>query len=269
MSKKVSASQHPHQKIVAIVQARMGSSRLPGKVMREICGRPMLEWVIQRAKRATCLDELVVAMTTDAADDILEKFCQDKKIEFFRGSSADVLDRFVQAGRRFHADGIVRLTADCPFIDPGLIDLTFGAFIGSKVDFAANRLPPPYKRTFPIGLDVEIVAMTALEKAWRDAAELYEREHVMPYIYQHRDEFKISIIDHSIDYGRYRWTVDTSQDLDFIQAVAGELGCRMDFSWLEVIELLSQKPVLTEINAQVPHKSFTDVDDRVRNSGKK
>lgn len=214
--KKVDASQHPHPQTIAIIQARMGSSRLPGKVMKEICGRPMLEWVIQRAKKAACLHKLVVAMTTDAADDLLENYCREHEIAFYRGNPSDVLDRFVQAGRQFQADVIVRLTADCPFIDPGLIDQTFEAFIESKVDFAANRLPPPYQRTFPIGLDVEIVAMPALEKAWREAAELYQREHVMPYIYQHHDLFKIRIIHHPVNYGSYRWTVDTSQDLAFI-----------------------------------------------------
>jgi spore coat polysaccharide biosynthesis protein SpsF len=269
MNKKVDASQHPDLNVIALIQARMGSSRLPGKVMKEICGKPMLEWVVQRAKKAACMNKLAVAMTTDTADDILENYCRKHKIEYYRGSPSDVLDRFVQAGRKFDANVIVRLTADCPFIDPGLIDQTFGAFIESKVDFAANRLPPPYKRTFPIGLDVEIVAMPALEKAWREAAELYEREHVMPYIYQHPDLFKIRIIDHPLDYGSYRWTVDTSQDLAFIQTVADELGCHMDFSWLKVIDLLRQKPALVKINEQVPHKTFTDVDERVRNSEQK
>lgn len=268
MINQVNASNHPDLNIVAIIQARMGSSRLPGKVMKEICGKPMLEWVVQRALKAVCINQLVVAMTTDAADDILENYCREHGIEYFRGSPADVLDRFVQAGRKFHADVIVRLTADCPFIDFGLIDQTFGAFTESGVDFAANRLPPPYKRTFPIGLDVEIVAMPALEKAWREAAELYQREHVMPYIYQHPEQFKMRIIDHPMDYGSYRWTVDTPEDLLFIQAVAEKQSCRMDFGWLEVIDLLKLYPELMEINALVKHKSYLDVDERVKRTKK-
>ena len=268
MIKKDDASHHPELKVIAIVQARMGSSRLPGKVMKEICGKPMLEWVIQRAQGAACINQLAVAMTTDPADDILENYCREHGIEYYRGSPADVLDRFVQAGRKFHADVIARLTADCPFIDPDLIDQTFGAFTESRVDFAANRLPPPHKRTFPIGLDVEIVAMPALEKAWREAIELYQREHVMPYIYQHPELYKMCIIDHPLDFGSYRWTVDTPEDLLFIQAVAEKQSCRMDFGWLEVIDLLKQHPELMKINALVKHKSYLDVDERVRKTKK-
>ena len=268
MINQVEATHHPDLNVIALVQARMGSSRLPGKVMKEICGRPMLEWVVQRAQRATCINQLAVAMTTDAADDILENYCREHGIEYYRGRPYDVLDRFVQAGRKFRADVIVRLTADCPFIDPGLIDQTFGAFNESRVDFAANRLPPPYQRTFPIGLDVEIVAMPALEKAWRESAELYQREHVMPYIYQHPDLFKIRIIDHALDYGTYRWTVDTPEDLLFIQAVAEKKSCQMDFGWLEVIDLLKQHPQLMKINAKIKHKSYLDVDERVKRGGK-
>ncbi len=268
MINQVNASNHPDLNIVAIIQARMGSSRLPGKVMKEICGRPMMEWVVQRAQRATCINELAVAMTTDAADDILENYCREHGIEYYRGSPADVLDRFVRAGRKYHADVIVRLTADCPFIDPDLIDQAFAAFTESGADFAANRLPPPYKRTFPIGLDVEIVAMPALEKAWQEADELYQREHVMPYIYQHPEQFKMCIVDHPMDYGSYRWTVDTPEDLLFIQAVAEKQSCRMDFGWLEVIDLLKQQPELMKINALVKHKSYLDVDERVKRTKK-
>lgn len=257
------------QKVVAIVQARMDSSRLPGKVLKSICGRPMLDWVITRAKRSAAFTQLVVATTTNPSDDVLENYCSENKIPCYRGSPADVLDRYVQAGRKFQADVIVRLTADCPLIDPDLIDQTYSAFMESGVDFAANRLPPPYKRTYPIGLDVEIVSMPALEKAWRDAAELYEREHVMPFIYQHTEKFKLSILDHSVDYGAYRWTVDTPQDLAFIQSVAEKFSCRMDFSWLEVIDLLKKFPDLVRINAQVKHKSYLDVDGRVEGTGKK
>jgi spore coat polysaccharide biosynthesis protein SpsF len=255
--------------IVAIVQARMGSSRLPGKVLKKICDRPMLDWVVQRAKKSNLVTGLMVAITMDAGDDVLEKFCRDNDIACFRGSPADVLDRYIQAARKTHADVIVRLTADCPLIDPSLIDKTITAFHNSDVDFAANRLPPPYKRTYPIGLDVEVVSMAALEKAWREATELYEREHVMPYIYQHPDLFKILTIDHPSNHGTYRWTVDTSEDLKFIQTVVKEFGCRMDFSWLEVIQLLKKHPEFMQINSQVKHKSFTEVDERVKGVKKK
>lgn len=255
--------------ILAIVQARMGSSRLPGKVLKNICDRPMLEWVFHRAKSSKLITDLVVAITTDKPDDVLEEFCQEKSLACFRGSPADVLDRYVQAARNVHADVIVRLTADCPFIDPELIDLTLTEFFKSGADFTANRLPPPYHRTYPIGLDVEVVSMPALEKAWREAVVLYEREHVMPYIYQHRDLFKVLVIDHPVDYGAHRWTVDTSEDLEFIQTVAKAINCQMDFSWLDVIEILKKHPEYLKINSQVKHKSFTDIDERVKGGSRK
>jgi spore coat polysaccharide biosynthesis protein SpsF len=256
-------------KIIAIIQARMGSSRLPGKVLKEICGEPMLVWVLKRTSKAKLIKEIIVATTIDKSDDVIEKFCHVNHIACFRGSSADVLDRYYQAAKLHQADVIVRLTADCPLIEPELIDNTIAAFLGSFADFAANRLPPPYQRSYPIGLDVEVVSMAALERAWKESTALYEREHVMPYIYERKDQFRVLIIENEVNYGSYRWTVDTQEDLDFIQAVVKELGCRMDFSWKEVIELLEKCPELMKINAQVKHKSFTDVDLRVKTEKKK
>lgn len=257
------------KKIVAILQARMESSRLPGKVLMEICGEPMLAWVVKRASKAKMVKKIIVATTIDTSDDGIEKFCQVNHILCFRGSSADVLDRYYQAARLYQADVIVRLTADCPLIDPELIDNTIAAFLGSFADFAANRLPPPFQRTYPIGLDVEVVSMAALERAWKESTALYEREHVLPYIYEKKGRFKVLTIDNDVNYGEYRWTVDTLEDLNFIQAVVNKLACRMDFSWKEVIGLLERYPELMQFNAQVKHKSFTDVDLRVNSEKKK
>ena len=257
------------KKIIAIIQARMGSSRLPGKVLMEICGEPMLAWVVKRARKAKLIKEIIVATTIDESDDAIEKFCQVNHIFCFRGSSADVLDRYYQAATLYQADVVVRLTADCPLIDPELIDNTIAAFQGSFADFATNRLPPPFQRTYPIGLDVEVVSMAALQRAWKESTALFEREHVMPYIYEKKDRFKILTIDHNVNYGMYRWTVDTQEDLKFVRAVATKMGCRMDFSWKEVIDLLERDPELMQINAQVKHKSFTDVDLRVNSEKKK
>jgi spore coat polysaccharide biosynthesis protein SpsF len=255
--------------IIVIIQARMGSSRLPGKVFMEICGEPMLAWVVKRARKAKLINEIVVATTIEESDDDIEKFCQANNVLCFRGSSADVLDRYFQAAKQYHADVIVRLTADCPLIDPGLIDNTIAALLGSFADFAANRLPPPFKRTYPIGLDTEVVTMAALERAWKESTALYEREHVLPYIYEKQGRFRVLTIENDVNYGSYRWTVDTHEDLDFIQAVVKKLGCRMDFSWKEVIALLEKHPELILINAKVEHKSFTDVDVRVITKNKK
>jgi len=229
----------------------------------------MLDWVVKRASKSKLIKDIIVATTTDKSDDVIEKFCQVNHVACFRGNPADVLDRFYQAAKLHQADVVVRLTADCPLIDPVLIDTTVSAFLGSFADFAANRLPPPYQRSYPIGLDVEVVSMAALEHAWIESTALYEREHVLPYIYERKDLFKILTIENDVNYGSYRWTVDTQEDLDFIQAVVKEFGCRMDFSWNDVIKLLEKRPELMLINAQVKHKSFTDVDARVEAEKKK
>ena len=254
-------------KTIAIIQARMGSSRLPGKVMQDICGQPMLMWVVKRARMARTIEKVVVAATNNEEDKIIETFCNMNKITCFRGSSEDVLDRFYQAACFFQADVIVRLTSDCPFIDPDLIDETVHAFLDSKVDFAANRLPPPFTRTYPIGLDVEVVSMSALRCAWKEAVQLHEREHVLPYLYEVPGRFNILTLDLPQDLSSLRWTVDTPQDLEFIRQVADRLKCRFDFSWRDVLQVLQLHPELKEINALIKHKTYKDVDDRV--SGKK
>ena len=162
--------------ILAIIQARMSSSRLPGKVMRDLGGKPMLERVIDRVSRSRYISGLVVASTDDSADDPIADFCAQKGTLLFRGSLYDVLDRFYQCARQYQADVIVRVTADCPMIDPMEIDRVIAAFLEGGCDFAANRLPPPWGRTFPIGLDTEVVSFTALERAWKEAREPHERE---------------------------------------------------------------------------------------------
>lgn len=255
------------RRIVAIVQARMGSSRLPGKVLKDIAGQPMLAWVVERACRAESVDEVVVATTTDPADDAIEAFCRERGYSVFRGSVFDVLDRFYQAAREYRADIIVRLTADCPMIDPAVIDRTVEALLDSDADFAANRLPPPWKRTYPIGLDTEVVTFSALERAWRDAKEPYEREHVLPYLYDEPGRFNIQVIDAHEDYGHYRWTVDTPEDLLAVRKIFELFGKRKDFSWLEVLELVDLHPELGQLNMDVRHKSYDDIDERFDEHG--
>ncbi len=250
------------QRVVAIIQARMGSSRLPGKVLRDIHGKSMLEWVIGRARKARTLSEVAVATTIAAEDDILEQMCAQWKVPCYRGSVFDVLDRYYQAACQAEADIVVRLTADCPLLDPRLIDLVVTRFIDEKVDFAANRLPPPYERTYPIGLDVEVVSFAALERAWKEAKESHEREHVLPYLYDTPGRFKILVVDHKKNLGKYRWTVDTQPDLRFVQEVVARLSDKEDFTWLDVLKVVEENPQLSTINAGIAHKSFFDVDER-------
>ncbi len=259
----------PEPRIVTIIQARMGSSRLPGKVLLNLGGRPVLAQEAIRAARAELVHELVIATTTDAADDPIEAFCEENGYACFRGNVYDVLDRYYQAAKWVGADIIVRLTADCPMIDPQVIDEVLRQFITSGADFGCNRLPPPWKRTFPIGLDVEVCTFAALERAWNEAEIKYEREHVMPYLYDEPGRFKVIVVDAEDDQGALRWTVDTPQDLEMLRRFWALLGDRDDFTWREALAVYQAHPELAEINAAVQHKKLTDVDQRFENKGKK
>ena len=248
--------------VVAIIQARMGSSRLPGKVLKDIGGKPMLQRVVVRARRARSLGRVVVATTTDPGDDLLADFCRRQGFPVFRGHPYDVLDRYYQAAKYFDAEIIVRLTADCPVIEPREIDRTVLAFLDARVDFAANRLPPPWHRTTPIGMDTEVVTFQALERAWREADAKYAREHVMPYLYEEPGRFETLLVDHDPDWGSLRLTVDTPEDLEMVREVFAHFGNTNEFSMDEMVTLLESHPELSELNAAVKHKSYNDVDDR-------
>lgn len=249
-------------RVVAIVQARMGSTRLPGKVLADIAGEPMLVRVVERSRRAKRLDDVAVATTTEIEDDPIAALCAARGYPFGRGAVRDVLDRFYRLAMSLGATVVVRLTADCPLIDPEVIDRTVGEFLSSDppVDFAANRFPPPMERTYPIGLDVEVCAFAALERAWREARRPYEREHVMPYLYEEPGRFRVLHVRSETDYGRMRWTVDTAEDLKLVRAIYAAFDGRDDFSWRQVLELVSRRPELAEINAEVPHKGFRDAE---------
>ncbi|MGE5252006.1 MAG: cytidylyltransferase domain-containing protein [Bacteroidota bacterium] len=262
---------------VAIIQGRMGSSRLPGKILADIAGQPMLQRVLVRTSRAAALDETVFATTTDPSDDPVAEYCEFSGISFTRGSLYDVLDRYYQAAAETNADVIVRITADCPVIDPGLIDDVMRVLEEGEYDFACNRLPPPWHRTYPIGLDVEACTFQVLERAWEQAREPQHREHAMPYFYEGVElqrqsrtlesgvsprGFKVALLHHTTDFGSYRWTVDTVEDLEFIRQVYARFGGRDDFGWQEVLELVHREPRLMEINAGVRHKTLKDIDER-------
>lgn len=269
-------------KIVAIVQARMSASRLPGKVLQDIGGKPMLARVVDRTRRSRTVDLVVVATSSESVDDPIEMFCSQQGYDCFRGSLHDVLDRVYQAMRSYSAGVVVRITADCPLIDPTVIDQTLDAFFGRgpiiitesaadsveypteaepACDFAANRLPPPWSRTFPIGLDTEICTFSALETAWREAELPHQREHVMPFLYENERRFRILLVNHDPDFGDYRWTVDTAEDLELIREVYKRFDNRDDFSWLDVIDLFVSEPELLEINAGVLHKHYQEIED--------
>lgn len=252
------------EQVVAIIQARMASSRLPGKVLQELGNQPVLGWVVRRARRAARINRVVVATTTDPSDDPVAEYCLANEIALTRGSMQDVLDRYYQSAKHFNADVIVRLTGDCPLVDPGMLDDNLKVFLESdpRLDFAANRLPPPFKRTVPIGLDAEYCTFEALEYAWKAAGEAHQREHVMPYFYEHPEKFNILHITHEPDYGKYRWTVDTPEDLALLRRIAAQFPGRDDFSWLEVLEVVQAHPELAEMNIDVQHKDYREIDNR-------
>jgi len=266
-------------RVVAIIQGRMGSSRLPGKILADIAGQPMLQRVFIRTSRASSLSETLFATTTDPSDDPVAEYCDFSGIPFTRGSLYDVLDRYYQAAKQAKAAVVVRITADCPVIDPALIDDVVNTLQGGEYDFVCNRLPPPWHRTYPIGLDVEACSFNMLEKAWKDATEPQHREHAMPYFYEgvelERESrtlergvsprgFRVALLHHTGDFGDYRWTVDTAEDLEFIRQVYARFDGRDDFTWKEVLELVHNEPRLMEINAGVRHKTLKDVDERAK-----
>jgi spore coat polysaccharide biosynthesis protein SpsF len=269
-----------NQKVIAIIQGRMSSSRLPGKILADIAGQPMLQRVFLRTSRAATVTETIFATTSDPADDPVAEYCDFSGIPFRRGSLFDVLDRYYQTAKQAQADVVVRVTADCPVIDPGLIDDVVNTLLSTEdrsFDFVANRLPPPFDRTYPIGLDVEACTFQNLEKAWKEGTEAQHREHVMPYFYEGLDlqtinrqlqtgtsprGFKIALLHYLTDFGDYRWTVDTPEDLEFMRQVYSRFDGRDDFTWQDVLELVHNEPELMKINAGVRHKTLNDIDAR-------
>ena len=249
-------------KTVLIIQARMQSSRLPGKVLLPLGGRPRLEWVITRAEHSKVIDSCMVATTSDAADDPIEQWCHAMDVPVYRGSQFDVLDRYYQAAKSAGADVIIRVTADCPLIDPELIDQLFAFYQKEQADFAANRLPPPWHRTYPIGLDAEIVSMDMLTQAWEKAEEKFEREHVMPWFYDTPGRCKVAILDNPEDYGMHRWTVDTPEDYAMMQALFDKLESPKIASWLDVLQVIRENPELEMINASSHAKEMKTIDAR-------
>jgi glutamate-1-semialdehyde aminotransferase/spore coat polysaccharide biosynthesis protein SpsF (cytidylyltransferase family) len=235
---------------VAMVQARLGSTRLPGKVLAEINGKPMLWHVVRRLQRARRLDRVMVVTSTSATDDPLARFCADLDIPCFRGSEEDVLDRFYQAACSHKAAVVVRITADCPFIDPLVIDRVLEAFATGKYDYVSNTL----RYTYPDGLDTEVFSFSALEQAWRKAQKPSEREHVTPYL-RLSGEFRVQNVVNPADVcvSDYRWTVDEPADLEFVRRVYARFDQNPDFGWEDVLSLLTKERELHEIQGKSIH----------------
>jgi spore coat polysaccharide biosynthesis protein SpsF len=239
-------------KVVVIIQARMGSTRLPGKVLRELGGQTALAWVIGRVQRFRRIDQVLVATTTLSADDAIVAEAERCGAAVFRGDEDDVLDRYYHAARHAQAEAIVRITSDCPLIDPEVSDHTILQFLDRGPDYASNVL----ERTYPRGLDTEVMTFGALERAWNSATETYQRAHVTPYLYQNPDKFCLLSVKGEADYSSYRWTLDTPADLAFLQEVYRRLGEAIDFTWHDVLALLEREPSLAEKNRNVLQKAL-------------
>lgn len=231
---------------VAVLQARLSSQRLPGKVLAPILQRPMLARQIERVRRAGSIDRIVVATSEHASDLPLAALCRELDVECFRGNLDDVLDRYYRAARRFQAEVIVRLTGDNPLADPGVIDTVVGNFFRHRCDYASNTI----ERTYPRGIDVEVMSLKCLEYTWRMASDPYEREHVTPFIHHQSRLFTRRFHRHHEDLSALRWTVDEPVDLEFVRAVYDRLFVENPtFSWLDVVNLLRRDPQLARINA--------------------
>jgi len=238
-------------RIVAIIQARMGSTRLPGKVLLDLAGEPVLARVVNRTQRATMLDEIVIATTTESRDEAIVELCSSRGWAHFRGSEDDVLDRYYQAAKKHHADIVVRITSDCPLIEPEIIDLVVQELLkDGSLDYVSNTLPP---RTFPRGLDVEAMTFKTLERAWQEDKNSAWREHVTPYIYRAPEKFKLKAVTNEKDLSYMRWTIDTREDLEFVRRIYNHFD-HDHFSWHEVLDLLKEHPEWLEINKSVKQK---------------
>lgn len=234
--------------IAAIVEARMGSTRLPGKVLKKAVGKSLLYLLVERLKHSKFLDDIVIATTINPQDNKIVKFCEKHKIKYFRGSEHDVLDRFYKTAKYLKIDPIVHITADCPLIDPKITDKVIKFYLDNKekYDFVSNQHP----FTYPDGLDTAVYPFSILEIAWKNAKKPEEREHVTPYIWRQPKKFRMGNIQHDKNlFNRYRLTLDYEEDYKLIKKIFEELYTPKKIFHLEdIIKLLNKKPELVEIN---------------------
>jgi spore coat polysaccharide biosynthesis protein SpsF len=242
-------------KVATIIQARMGSTRFPGKVLKKVLGKTLLEYQIERVKRAKTIDEIIIATTTKESDDPIVQLCQQLSIPYYRGSEEDVLSRYYEAATEFGVDVVVRLTSDCPIIDPNVIDKVVEHYLENKdrYDYVSNTLT----RTYPRGLDTEVMSYEVLKKAHDEAKELIYREHVTAYIYYHPDQFRLCNVSNEKDESKHRWTVDTEEDFLLIKNILETLyPLNPLFTLEDVIQILRDKPEWVEINAHIQQKKL-------------
>jgi len=233
-----------------IVQARMTSTRLPGKVMKIVCGKPLLEHLVNRLKRVKCADQIVIATTVNETEDIIVALCKKLDISYYRGSEGDVLGRYYEAAVKYGGEVIIRITSDCPVIDPEVVDCLINFFTNNieKYDYVSNTL----ERTYPKGMDAEVISFNALKEAHFNAYDPFDREHVTPFIKKRPQQFRLYNILYKADMSKCRWTVDTPEDLELISKIFESL-CYQNpfFSLNDIFSLLDCNPEWAAINAHI------------------
>jgi spore coat polysaccharide biosynthesis protein SpsF len=254
-------------RIGAIVQARMGSSRLPGKVLHRVMGRPLLGYLLDRLRLSRRLATLVVATSTLEQDRPIRAFAEAEGIAVFTGSEDDVLDRYYRAAEHYEIDPIVRITVDCPLMDPKVVDLVIERFLGGDAHYVSNTAPLP--ATYPDGMDVEVFSFAVLQQAWREAVKPSEREHVTFFLWQQPERFKVSRVDHAPDWSEYRLTVDYPEDVPLVETVLKEFLPRdPGFGLAEIIRYLEVNPAIKALNAGIKrNQGWTSAFEKDRQLG--
>lgn len=239
--------------IAAIIQARTSSTRLPNKVFMELCGKPLIWHVVNRLKHSEKIDKIVLATSLNKNDDPLAVWASENSIEFFRGDENNVLDRFYNAATLFSADSIVRITADDPFKDPEIIDKVIRLFKEDSLDFAYNNNPP----TFPEGLDTEVFSYSALQIAWENCNDSFEKEHVTQYFYRNPSIFRQKCLRNDRNLSHLRWTIDTLKDWEMVEFVYRRLFHKKEvFLFTDILNLLEKEPFIAEINKAVERSTM-------------
>jgi len=239
--------------IAAIVQARMSSTRLPGKVFADIEGYPLLWHIINRIKKSKSIEKIIIATSTNAYDDKLEKWCFENGVSCFRGNENNVLERFYFSAKKFKVETIIRITADDPFKDPEIIDNVISMLKNENLDFAYNNHPP----SFPEGLDTEVFTFTALEKAYLSATDPFELEHVTQYLYRNPEIFRQKNFSYKKNISNLRWTIDREKDLEMAKTVYRFLYKEKEVFLLnDILNLLVKEPWISDINADVERSSM-------------
>lgn len=237
--------------VFLIVQARMGSTRLPGKIMRQVQQKPLLEYMVERLRKVNLADGIIIATTQAEQEEPIIEWCDKHGINYYRGSENDVLSRYYEAASKYEARTVVRLTSDCPLIDPNLVDRVIKYYLENDYDYVSNVLI----RTYPRGMDTEVFSYRVLEQAYNLAAKSSEREHVTAYIYNHPESFRLGSVTGDRDYSRYRLTVDTPEDFQLIAHLleyVTQTGAGTDY--MSIVRYLETHPEIAAINAHVEQK---------------